>query len=508
MPSAPSSRFRSLASHLVSSILLAACATGEAPRSPEVQLLAHYESGVSTDSGALDPANLDHWWTLYDDPQLVTWIDAAFQGAFSLREAKARLVEARALRSVALAQYDPQGNLSAQGEYRRTRDLDSEQTATTKSASASLPVAWEVDFFGRRSASAGGADADIAAARFQVESARAATAAEVARTLFQVRGFAAQLRETRQSLRIAQELQQLVQARADRGLAPRSEVDRVAVEAGQATAQAEDLQAALSASRRALLVAVGRGTDALGAGAAIFDVDTAADELGTAPEVPAALPGDLLVRRPDLRLAQARIRKAGSAVKLAELDFFPRLTINPGVGLNAQRGGLGAGDFSFWSIGAGLALPLLDRPRLQAELDAAGARGEQAVLAFERSVQTAFSEADEVLTRLAADRRRVDTLANGARRARDAYDAAQQRYELGFAGLQEVLDGERAWRSARLALIGARLDALQRSVQVFQALGGGWSPRQPASTPHTSTHSSTSNHANNPNAVNGVQAHA
>ena len=61
-------------------------------------------------------------------------------------------------------------------------------------------------------------------------------------------------------------------------------------------------------------------------------------------------------------------------------------------------------------------------------------------------------------------------------RARDAYDAAQRRYELGFAGLQEALDGERAWRSARLALIGARLDALQRSVQVFQALGGGWSP--------------------------------
>ena len=180
MPLATSQRFRSLAPLVVSSILLVACATGEAPRSPEVQLLARYENGV----GTLDPATLDHWWTLYGDPQLETWIDTAFQGAFSLREAKARLVEARALRSIALAQYDPQGNLSAQGEYRRTRDLDSEQTATTKNASASLPVAWEIDFFGRRSASAGGADADIAAARFEVESARVATAAEVERDAF------------------------------------------------------------------------------------------------------------------------------------------------------------------------------------------------------------------------------------------------------------------------------------------------------------------------------------
>ena len=465
----PRAKERALAVTVASSFLLAACATGVPPRSAQIDLLPTYEAGSAMLEATPNAVMLDRWWALYDDAQLETLIDTALQGAFSLREAKARLVEARALRSVALAQYDPQGNFATQGEYRRSRDLNAERTTTTKSASATLPVSWEIDFFGRRSASVVGADADIDAARFEVESVRAATAAEVARALFQARGLKAQLAEARQSLRIAQELQGLVQARADRGLAPTSEIDRVAVEAAQAAAQSEQLQAALTASRRALLVAIGRGTDALGA-------DNISDELGRAPAVPAALPGDLLRRRPDVRLAQTRILKAASAVKLAELDFFPRLTINPGIGLNAQRGGLSAGDFSFWSIGAGLALPILDRPRLQAQLDAAGARGEQAVLAFERSVQTAFSEADQALILLAADRRRVETLAGGVMRARDAYDAAQRRYELGFAGLQEALDGERAWRSARLALIGARLDALQRSVQVFQALGGGWSP--------------------------------
>lgn len=111
---------------------------------------------------------------------------------------------------------------------------------------------------------------------------------------------------------------------------------------------------------------------------------------------------------------------------------------------------------------------------MRAQLKAEGARAEQAVLAYERIVQTAFSESDQALTRLQADRRRVATLDAGEQRARKAFDAAQKRYELGFANLQELLDGERAWRATRSALTGAKVDALQRSVQVFQALGGGW----------------------------------
>ncbi len=161
-------------------------------------------------------------------------------------------------------------------------------------------------------------------------------------------------------------------------------------------------------------------------------------------------------------------------MRLAELDFFPRFTLNPGLGLTAQRGTLDA-TTGFWSIAAGLTVPVLDRPRLQAQLDAEGARAEQAVLAYERTVQTAFAEADQALVRLQADRRRVDLLAAGEGRARAAYDAALKRYELGFADLQQLLDAERAWRATRAALTGARVDALQRSVQVFQALGGGWS---------------------------------
>ncbi len=130
--------------------------------------------------------------------------------------------------------------------------------------------------------------------------------------------------------------------------------------------------------------------------------------LGAVPEIPPALPGDLLARRPDVRMAFARVQRAAGNVRLAELDFFPRLTLNPGVGITAQRSSFDTAT-SFWSIGLGLVVPILDRPRLQAQLNAEGARAEQAVLNYERTVQTAFSEADQALLRLQSDRRRVDT---------------------------------------------------------------------------------------------------
>ncbi len=482
---------------LAAGALLTACATGSPPRAPDLGLPTGYDTLPAGPSGAL----LDRWWTLYDDPQLTQLTQAALAQGFTVRTALARLEETRALRRVALARFDPQGNLQANADYRYTRNLEDAPTfdattagttalpagttaslagfGATKSAGVSLPVSWELDFFGRRDAAGTVAQADVVAARFDVEAARAAIAAEVARSLFQARGFKVQRDESAETVRIQGALQAVVAERARRGLAPSSELDRVATDVAQAQAQAEALDAALLASRRALLAVLGTGGQPL----ATLDVEA---RLGAVPAVPAALPGELLARRPDVRSAFARVQRAAGSVRLAELDFFPRLTLNPGIGITAQRSSFDT-TTSFWSLGLGLVVPILDRPRLQAQLAAEGARAEQAVLNYERTVQTAFSEADQALLRLQSDRRRVDTLIEGERRGRSGYDAARKRYELGFANLTELLDAERAWRATRSALTSARLDALQRSVQVFQALGGGWDFARAASAASPAT---------------------
>ena len=456
----------------LSALLLSACATGTPPRTAAIELPASYGSAPPSVVASPDTASLDRWWALYRDAQLTHLVNQAMAQGFGVREAQARLVESRALRSSALSGFAPQGNLTANAATQDNQALDDRTTSASAqgisdTAGINLPMSWELDVFGRRDAATLSADADLDTARLDVQAARAAVAAEVARALFQARGLSVQHGDALETVRIQRTLLEVVQERAKRGLAPGSETDRVAADLAQAQAQAEELGAALAASRRALLVVLGSGTAAL-------DLALVTPLLGEVPDVPTSMPGDLLARRPDVRKAALRVQKSVNTVRLAELDFFPRLTLNPGLGVSAQRSNTDT-TLGFWSLGLGLSLPVLDRPRLHAQLDAEGARAEQAVLAFERTVQTAFSEADQALTRLQADRRRVTTLDAGERRARRSFDAAQRRYELGFANLQELLDGERAWRTTRSALTSARVDALQRSVQTFQALGGGWS---------------------------------
>ena len=480
----PSARARcrigAIAAGLLAASCVSGCVHGVVPERPDLSMPPAYDTAAQQ---ALAPAELDRWWLLYADAQLTALVDRAQARAFDTREALARLEEAQAVRASALARFNPQGSLQGSAELRETEDLENNDDETlvpvggsvigtdrTRTASLSFPVSWELDLFGRRAAARRAADADLAAARFEYEAARAALVADVARSLFQARGLAVQLDDARANARIQRELGDLLDRRVERGLAASSEADRIGADLAQADAQAINLDSELKATRRALLVLLGDGLEPL----STLDV---APEIATLPAIPASLPGDLLTRRPDVRQADARLRAAAGNVQLAEREFFPKLTLEPSVGLQAQRGVFDS-TTQFWSIGLGLSVPMLDRPRLSALLDAESARGQQALVAYERSVQTAYSESDQALLRLDADRRRVGVLVDGEARGRRAYDAALKRFQLGFADLQEVLDAERAWRSARTALTGARIDALLRSVQTFQALGGGW----PAST--------------------------
>ena len=470
--------------------LAAACTTGRTPRTPDVGLPAAFEAGASS---PLQTAALDRWWTLYGDPELERLVEQALAASPSARLAEARLEEARAIRQGALARFAPQGALEGSSGYRYTEDLNDggggisipglppgigfNQAGTSTSSALNFNVSWELDLFGRRAAARRSAEADLAAARFVFEGARAQLAADTAGALFNARGLAIQLDDAEETLRIANELLRVVRRRVDVGLSAPSDAARVETEQAAAEAEVRRLEAELRAARRQLLVLVGRGvepTDALPVAAVVTDP----------PAPPATLPGELLARRPDVREAQARLESAAGGLRTAELEFFPRLNLLPGVGLSlSEQEGFEQRN-AFWSLAAGLAVPVLDRPRLRAQLRAQTARAEQAVIGYEQAVQNAFSEAERTLVLLNADRARTAALARGEERARVAYNAAQRRYGAGLDNLQTVLDAERSWRGARSALSGARVQALQRSVQVFQALGGGWSPSlvQTAST--------------------------
>lgn len=468
--------------------LLTACAGlgGPGPREADVRTPGSF----TTAGGAQLPAGaLDRWWALYGDPELETLVDGALSANTDVRTALARLEEARAQRASVIRTLGPRGDLTGDADVRQTESLEDgggqggggqfgQQVGTSNAQNLTFSGSQEIDIWGRNREARRSLNAEFLASRFAFESVRSAVAAQTADTLFLTRGVAVQLEDARETVRIANELSRITRIRAERGLSATSEFDRSETERANAEAEIARLEAALRASQRALLTLVGRGAEpvtALPVRAALYDP----------PATPEALPGVLLTRRADVREAQARIDSATGNLRRARLALLPTFTLRPAVGLSRSDSDAFSFTNGFWSVGAGLLVPVLDRGRLLAEVQVSGARAEQAVIGYERAVQTAFSEADQSLIQLEGDRVRVRQLTQAEARARAAYDAAQRGYQAGLTDLQVLLDAERAYRGARSALSGARTQALQRSVQAFRALGGGWSPENIGTSPRS-----------------------
>jgi multidrug efflux system outer membrane protein len=468
----------------LASCALSACALGPRIPAPDTHLPAAYEAPATVTAPGVD---LDRWWSAYHDPQLEHLIDLALASAPDARTAQAKLAEALAVRSSALAAFAPQGAIQGSSTLTDTKTLSGPgpisidippnpplsfsltPSGQTYSQGVNFDVSWEIDLFGRVSATRGKANADLAAARFDYAATRTSLAANVADSLFQARGLAIQLDDARETARIQRELYRVARAKADHGFGAGSDADQAASQMAQTDAQVTDLESQLHAARRTLLVLLGHGGDPL-------EGLPVPAEAGAPPQVPATIPGALLARRPDVREADSRLRSATRQLKIDELALFPKFTLEPGIGLTSSNQ-IGSPIVSdFWSIGLGVALPVLDRPRLQAEIRAQGARADQAVIAYEKAVQTAYGESENALVGLESDERRVTLLTAGEAQGRSAYDAARKRYDLGLDDLTGALEAERTWRTARTALTGAQVQALRRSVQAFKALGGGWTP--------------------------------
>jgi NodT family efflux transporter outer membrane factor (OMF) lipoprotein len=450
--------------------VLAACAA--VPKPTHVTLPAAFESGNLRVSTAT-PEVLDQWWRLYEDQDLTDLVEQALANAPDARLAAARLAAAKAIRSGALSAFNPQG--AVRGNLNRTETDQISggspllpQSGETKTAAGEFQVSWEIDLFGRRYFTRKVAKADLAAARFNAEAARAALAANVAEGAFQVRGLGIQRADAIETVRIQSDLFNMAQLRASRGFGSDYDTDRAAADLAQSKAELERLTADFQAAKRSLLTLLGRGPDPI---ASLILTEA----LGPVPAVPSSLPSDLLKRRPDVREAQARLTGALGAVTLSKLAFFPTFTLLPGAGWSDSQSKIYGSTVSFWSMGGGVSVPILDQPRLISQLGVQKARATQAVIGFEKTVQGAFAETENTLVRLAADQKRLELLTDAEARAHKASDAAVLSYKAGLIPMGTALEAERNWRATRSAMTGAKIAALQRSVQAFKALGGGWS---------------------------------
>ncbi len=462
--------------------LLSGCAAGAPPRVADAQLPAAPDawtaaSAQTASSGALQ----DDWWRAFGDPRLDELVDLGLSHNPTLKAAAARLEAAAAAHRIAGAPLLPQLDLAFNADRARRLFLGfplpgtGVPSTTVTTFGLSLGVRWELDVWGRLRSADAAALADQQAAVHELRAAQLSIVGQICRAWFATT-------DARQQLALARATEAAFDAtlvdvrdRFRRGVRPALEVHQAATNLANAEAIVAQREDQLQRARRQLDLLVGRYPDGNEPGVSQLPEEL----LG----VPAGLPSDLLLRRPDLQAAERRLAAAGCRVEAAEAALYPQFALTAAGGTQSlELEDLAETDLRVWSIGANLLQPLLQGGALRAEVQRQGALRAEALAGYGESVLRAFAEVEDLLTSESQLQRRLAALRDAASHATQARDLARERWQLGLTDFLTVADGQRqafAAEAARLTVTRQRID---NRIDLLLALGGGFGA-DPATQP-------------------------
>jgi outer membrane protein, multidrug efflux system len=423
-------------------------------------------------------AGIDRWWAQFNDAQLTALIEEALANNLDLRTAISRIDEARAAVQFARSALYP--TVEAYASASRSRASRATEFVfvgpqISDSISVGVQASYEVDLWGRVRSSRSAAEAQLLATRYDAETVRTVLAAQVATTYFALRSFDAELKITRDTLGTRAENVKLQKQRFDAGLVGDYEVRLSEAERSAVAAQIPALERAVAQTEAALAVLAGRSPRAVYTPMIARGSDIEAMALG--PEVPAGLPADLLTRRPDIQAAEANLVASDFRIAEARAQYFPSLLLTGNFGSeSSDLSDLFTSRAGVWSIAASLLQPIFNAGRIASQVDASTARRQQAEIGYVQSVQAAFRDAHDAL--IAHRTARDAFVAQDERRKQlvDALQLSDQRYKAGYSSFIDVLDNQRNLLDAERGRVNALRDRQTAVVDLYKALGGGWSP--------------------------------
>lgn len=378
-----------------------------------------------------------------------------------LAVAAARIEQARAQLRLARAEAMPSAFASA--GLSSARSNANVGAADFKEGFAGLDVAYEPDLFGRVKAARAAARARFAAAQFDRDSVGLAVQADVARGFVQLAALGRRIGLVERNIGRARELLRIIEVRRRLGEATKVDTGLQAIQLRQLEVQRERLEEARVRTANALALLAGEEAPS-------FAAPTADLAALSVPPVPAILPADLLVRRPDVRAAEARIRAARGDVDQARAAFLPSLRLSLG-GFAAS--GLGGPVETVVSAGAGLLAPIFDRGRLRGNLDLARGVQVESVELYRKALLTALRESEDALSAVDRSAARQALLGEIVAQASETARLARLQYVGGDADLRWVLDAESRLAEAEDAQALAVQERLEAAIDLFRAFGGG-----------------------------------
>ena len=461
----------------VAASLLAGCMLGPDYQRPTLPLPAQYRDAEPPAPGreAFSLADLQ-WFKLFQDEALQALLHTALQQNYDVRIAVGRILEAQAQLGITRSFLFPQ--LDGNGTIARDRISEERFLAAPSGKNEGntfllgLSLFYELDLWGRLRRNTEASRAELLSTEWAQRAVLVTLVADVARAYFELRELDLDLEIAKRTFASRERSLRLTRARQEEGVATRLDIRQAEQLLYTAAARIPDLERLITQKENELRLLLALPPGDIRRGLPLT-------EQAFPPEIPTGLPAALLERRPDIRQAEEVLVAANARIGAAKALYFPTFSLTGFLGLESDDlKDFASASARTWSIGLGLLQPIFYAGRIRSINEAEAARQLQTLAQYEQVIQTAFREVSDALVgyRKTREQRAQQELLVAA--LVDSAALANTRFLGGIDSYLQVLDAERQLFDAELELARIRAGELLNLVQLYKALGGGWTPDQ------------------------------
>ncbi|WP_375615012.1 MULTISPECIES: efflux transporter outer membrane subunit [unclassified Bartonella] len=409
------------------------------------------------------------WWRHLNDPVLDALMDYAISGNNNVAVAKARVREARAGLGQVVGTLLPNVSNSISG----TRSRSGQSDALFNQYSSGFDASWELDFFGGHKRAVEAARYGLDAAVEDMRATMVTLLGDVATNYVQMRGWQQKLFIVRQIAVSQRKTYELMRARLTAGDVSELDVSNAQAQMANTEADISQMEANLAMSVHRLSVLTGRVPTAL------KDLLQKNAKHAKIPQprwpIPAGIPADILLTRPDLRRAERQYAQATARIGQREADRYPSLTLTGNISTAATAiDQLWKNSTIGWSFGPGLRFPLFNGGQVEASIAVARAQRDQAFITYRAAVLEALEDVENALVRLTKEHQRLEKLIVANKASLHSLKLSRSLFENGNTSFLELLNADRSYYSAQMALKDSRVSLVTQYITLMKALGGGW----------------------------------
>jgi len=453
---------------------VASCTPGPNYERPIVETPGAYRGATSAPPTTDSVADLK-WFDLFKDDQLTEFVNTALKQNFDLRIAAERVLQARAAYGITRSGQFPEVTASADLVAARasrvgaTQGIPDDADTSVSYVQAGFGLSWEIDVWGRLRRLNESARARYLATEEARHGVITTLIADVTENYLALRALDLELEIATRTRGAATDSLRLIEVRRQGGVANGLDVRQAEQLLYSATGQIAGIEREIAQAENALSLLLGRTPGEVPRGRAL-------EAFQAPPSVPAGLPSALLERRPDIRQAEQELIAANAQIGAAKAEYFPRISLTGFLGVQSRAlTDLLTGPAGLASAGIGAAAPIFNAGRTRANVQLTEALQREALVNYQRAIYTAFRDVSDSLasyTKTSQQRTEQERL---VATLRAATELSTQRYQGGLDSYLPVLDAQRSLFARELELARLRQQELSSIVQLYRALGGGWS---------------------------------